>query len=136
MCGCADADGAAMTDRRACRGTGPRRTAYTRAGSRPERRQPAAQALLQVDLGLPAEHFARARDVGPPHLRVVRQVVRRRLERDLARRAGDADHRLRELEHRQLVIRVADVHRQVLSGLGERHEPADRVVHVAEAARL
>jgi len=81
----------------------------------PDRCQPTPQPLLEIDLGLPVEHFACPRDVRAPNLRIVRQVVRRRLERDLARRSGDADDRLRELENRDLVIRVADVHRQVLA---------------------
>src|SRR5438128_673040 len=32
---------------------------------------PAPQPVLEVDLGLPAQHLACPRDVGPPHLRVV-----------------------------------------------------------------
>src|SRR3954467_8073130 len=68
--------------------------------------QPAAETLLQVDLRRPAEDLPRAGVVWPPPLRI---VGRQGLEDDLARRAGDADHGLRELEHRRLVIGVADV---------------------------
>ena len=92
----------------------------------------AAQPLVEIDLGLPAEQLARAGDVGLPHLRV---VDRQRLEDDLARRARDLDHRLGQLEHRELV-RVADVHRQVLAALGQQDQAADEIVDVAEAPRL
>src|SRR5438876_10789196 len=99
MCGCADAGGATTTTAAQTAAQPPTSFLDTRRLS-PVRRQPAAQALLEIDLRLPAEHLARARDVGPPHLRI---VDRQRLECDLARRAGDADHRLGELEHRHLV---------------------------------
>src|SRR4051794_11441835 len=72
----------------------------------PERLQPAPQPFLEVDLGVPAEDLPGARDVGPAHLRI---VGGKRLEDELAARAGDADHGLRQLEHRHLVIRVAQV---------------------------
>src|SRR6187200_3193053 len=97
-----------------------------------ERPQSAAQPLVQLDLRLPAEDLARARDVRLAHLRV---VDRQRLVEDLARRAGRREDRLRELEDRVLA-RVADVHRQVLAGLGEQGEAANQVVDVTEAARL
>src|SRR4051812_41547810 len=135
MCGAVVAAGAA----RPTTAHAAARTATNRLYTRwfpPQRGQPAAQAFFEIDLGLPTEHVARARDVGPPHLRVVGEVVRRRLERDLARRAGDADYGLRQPEHGQLVVGVPDVDRQVLVRLGERHEPANGVVGVAEAARL
>src|SRR5439155_18566580 len=90
---------------------------------------PAAQALFEVDLGLPAEQLPRPRDVGAAHLRI---VLRQRLEDDLARGAGDADAGLGELEHRQLVDGVADIDRQMLARLGEQDEPADRVLDVTE----
>src|SRR5438270_372139 len=61
-----------------------------------ERLQPAAQALVEVDLRLPAEDLPRTRDVGPADERIVH---RQRLEHDLARGAGDADAGLGELEH-------------------------------------
>ena len=48
---------------------------------------------------------------------------------------ADLDHLLGELEQRELV-RVADVHRQVLAALREQDQPADEVVDVAEAPRL
>src|SRR5580765_1726219 len=110
----------------------PLNTCYLRS----HRRQPAAQPLLEIDLGLPAENLARPCDVRAPNLWIVGQVVRRRLERDLARRTGHTDHRLRELEHRQLVIGVADVHGEMLAGLRKRDETTNGVVDVAEAPRL
>src|SRR5439155_17030797 len=90
---------------------------------------PAAEPVLEVDLGLPAEQLARPGDVGAAHLRI---VLRQRLEDDLARGAGDADAGLGELEHRQLVDGVADIDRQMLARLGEQDEPADRVLDVTE----
>src|SRR5262245_62352314 len=98
-----------------------------------ERLEPAAEPLFEVDLGRPAEDLAGARDVGPAYLRV---VGRERLEDDLTCRARDADHRLRELEHRHFVVRVAEVHRQVLSARREQVEAADQVVDVAERTCL
>src|SRR5947209_3727624 len=92
----------------------------------------APEPLLELDLGFPAEHLLRARDVGLPLLRI---VDRQRLEDDLARRAGDLELLLRQLEQREL-LRVADVHRHVLAALREQDEPADQVVDVAEAPRL
>src|SRR4029078_10887092 len=66
------------------------------AGGRPRNhrgKQP-LQALVELDLGLPAEHLAGARDVGLAHLRVVDGEG---LEDDLGLRARDADDRLGEL---------------------------------------
>ena len=51
----------------------------------------AREALAQVDLGLPAEQVARARDVRLAHLRV---VDRQRLEDDLRARLGQLDDQL------------------------------------------
>src|SRR5215472_14723235 len=132
MCGFAVADGTATT-------TAAERTAQTPRNAlnsgclRLERRDPPAQTLLEIDLGLPTENLARTRDVRSPDLRI---VDRPRLERDLAGRPGHADHRLRELEHRHLALGIPDVHGQVLTGLRERDETADGVVHVTEAAGL
>src|SRR6266508_6763514 len=98
-----------------------------------ERRQPAAQPFLQVDFRLPAEHLACACDVRPADFRI---VDRPRFERDLARRARDANHRLGELKHCHLVIWIADVYRKVLAGLREHDQATNGVVYVAEAARL
>ena len=95
--------------------------------------QPACEPLLQIDLRLPAEHLARTRDVGAPDLRV---VGRQRFEHDLARRARHLDDGLRELEHRHLVIGVAEVDRQMLSAHREQKEAADQIVDVAERPRL
>ena len=76
----------------------------------------APQALVELDLGLPAEQLRGAGDVGLAHLRV---VDRQRLEDDLGLASPvTLDDRLGELEQRELV-RVADVDRQVLAGLGE-----------------
>ena len=41
----------------------------------------------------------------------------------------------RQLVERELA-RIADVHRQMLAGLGQQHEPADEVVDVAKAPGL
>src|SRR3954453_15565236 len=65
------------------------------------------QALLELDLGLPAENVLGQRDVGLPDLRI---VGGQRLVDDLGLRAGDLEHRLGQLEQRELV-RVADVDR-------------------------
>ena len=74
---------------------------------------PGVHAFLQVDRGFPAEDLPCPRDVGTAHPRIVH---RQRLVHDLARGARDADARLGELEHRDLVVGVADVHRQMLVG--------------------
>src|SRR5205807_683049 len=71
-------------------------------------------------------------DIGLAHLRI---VDRQRLEDDLALRAGDAHDGLGELEEREL-LRVADVHGQMLAALGEQDETANEIVDVTEAARL
>src|SRR5262245_25619779 len=96
------------------------------------RRQHPAQALLELDLGLPAEQLLRAGDVGLADLRV---VDGQRLEDDLALRVRHAKHGLGELEDREL-SRVAEVDRQVLLADREQVEAADQVVHVAEASSL
>src|ERR1051326_6809263 len=69
------------------------------------------QAVLEGHLRLPAQQLPGACDVGPALLRV---VAPQPLEDDLARRAGDLLHELRELEQRPLV-RIANVDRQVLA---------------------
>src|SRR6476659_8160936 len=73
--------------------------------------QHAAQAFLELHLGLPAEELARARDVGLTDLRI---VDGQRLVDDLALRAGDAEHGLGELVERELG-RVPDIDRKVLA---------------------
>src|SRR5918911_2069436 len=60
-----------------------------------ERREHAAQTFVEVDLRLPAEDLLRPGDVG---LALLRVVDRQRLVDDLARRAGDLEHLLRELD--------------------------------------
>src|SRR3954470_3000630 len=92
----------------------------------------ALQALAEVDLRLPAQQLAREADVGLADLRI---VGRQRLEDDLRARLGDLDDRLGQLEQRELV-RVADVDRLVLAGLGQQDHPADQVVDVGERPRL
>src|SRR5919108_222739 len=102
-------------------------------GGRPAKaREQAAEALVEADLGLPTEHLERARDGGLAHLRI---IVREGLEHDLARRPGDADDGLRELEEGHLV-RVPEVHGQVLLARGEQVKASDEVVGVAEGTRL
>src|SRR5262245_32609051 len=95
-------------------------------------RDRAAQPVLEIDLGLPAEELLRSRDLRLADLRV---VDRQRLEDDLARRAGHSKDRLRQLEQ-GFLVGIAEVDRQVLARLGEQYEAADQVVDVAEAARL
>src|SRR4051794_18307241 len=86
----------------------PRRTLRTaRPPSRGAEHPP--QAVLELDLRLPAEQLACPRDVGLAHLRI---VDGQRLVHDLGLRAGHAEHRLRELVQRELV-RVAEVDREV-----------------------
>src|SRR4249919_2666245 len=68
------------------------------------------QAVVELDLGLPAEDLLRARDVGLPHLRV---VDGERLVHDRARRARDAEDGLGELEQGPL-LGVPDVDRKML----------------------
>src|SRR4051812_23317931 len=92
----------------------------------------ALEPLSELDLRLPTEQLLRQGDVG---LALGRVVGGERLERDLRRRAGDVDHRLGELEDRELV-RVADVHRADVVGLEQRRDAADLVVHEAERPRL
>src|SRR2546425_12209431 len=98
----------------------------------PQRRDHPAQALLERHLGLPAEDLLRPRDVRLPLLGI---VDRQGLVDDLALRTGDADHGFGELEQRELV-RIAEVHGQVLAGLREQDESADQIVDVAERPRL
>src|SRR5438128_8976998 len=73
-----------------------------------EGREHPSEPLLQLDLGLPAEHLPGPRDVRLADLRI---VDRKRLVHDLARRAGHTEHGLRELVERELA-RVPDVGRQ------------------------
>src|SRR5439155_9275505 len=97
-----------------------------------ETRQHAAQAFLELYLRLPAEQLASAGDVGLPDLRI---VDGQRLVDDLASRPGDAEDGLGQLVESELTG-IAEVDRQVLAGFGQQDEPANEVVHVAEAARL
>src|ERR1051325_2719863 len=99
MCRAADAAGTASPAARTS--TAPMTPIRPRNGRPPPRRpeQP-LETLLQLDLGLPCEQLARARDVRLSYLRI---VDGERLVDDLALRAGQAQHRLRELVQRELV---------------------------------
>src|SRR3712207_595633 len=90
------------------------------------------EALVEPDLGFPAEHLARARDVGLANLGV---VDRQCLEHDRTLRRSDFQNLLRQLEQRPL-LRVPEVDGKVFSALGEQVEAANQVVDVAEAASL
>ena len=85
-----------------------------------------------LTLGVPAQQLLGQRDVGLADLRI---VGRQRLVHDLRPRAGDVDDRLGELEQRELV-RVADVDRVVVAGLGEPDQAVDQVGDERERARL
>src|SRR2546421_1184650 len=92
----------------------------------------AGETFAEVDLGAPAEHLGRKRDVGPaPH----GIVDGKRLEDDLGARAGDLEHGVSELEHGELV-RVADIHRTGPIGVEEGEDAAHLVVDVAVRPRL
>src|SRR5918993_5701973 len=97
-----------------------------------QRRVQPAQPLVETHLGLPPEYLLCPRDVGLADLGI---VDRQRLVDDLAAAAPHLEHLLGQLEQGEL-LRVADVHGQMLAALGEGDQPPDQVVHVAEAARL
>src|ERR1700722_9119762 len=86
------------------------------------------EPLAQVDGRLPPQDLPGLGDVRATYLRV---VLGQRLVDDLGARAGDRDHLVGELQQRELV-RVADVDRLVMTGLGERDDPAHQVVDVTE----
>ena len=102
------------------RGRGPRplsaleRSAPAQPGSMARKysavrvERPRAASIVR----LPAEQVAGQGDVGPALGRV---VDRQRLEHDLRRRAGDLEHELGQLEHRELAG-VADVDRPGVVG--------------------
>jgi hypothetical protein len=71
----------------------------------------AAQALLELDRGLPAEQLPGPRDVRLPDLRI---VDRQGLVDDFALRARDANDGLGELVQGELAG-IAEVHGQVLT---------------------
>src|SRR4029450_3345214 len=91
-----------------------------------------AQALLELDLGLPAENLRCARDV---RLACLRVVDGQGLEDDLASRPSHADDGFRELQDRKLV-RVPEIGWQVLLAHRQEIHPVDQVVHVTETAGL
>ena len=82
--------------------------------------------------GLQPRTFSGQRDVRLADLRVVRGQG---LVDDLGLGARDLDHRLGQLQQRELV-RIAHIDRIVVAGLRQRDHPADQVVHVAERPRL
>src|SRR6187431_2903279 len=92
-----------------------RPAAETRQGLHTDRRpsQHAPEPVLERDLRFPAEQLPCTGDVGLANLGV---VDRQRLEHDLAARAGDHEHGLRQLEDGELP-RVADVDGEVLAAL-------------------
>src|SRR4051794_15704858 len=98
-----------------------------------ERAQPAPETLFEVDLRRPTQNLTGTRDVRAADLRI---VDGKRLEDDVARRPADANHRLGQLEHRHLVVGVADVHGQVLVARHQGVEAPDQVVDVTERAGL
>src|SRR6266516_6368302 len=115
--------------------TSVNRTMLSRLGTNgfpPEARQHAPEPLLALDFRLPAEQLPGPGDVGLTDLRV---IDGKSFEHDFAFRRDELHKCLRELQNRKL-LRVAEVHRQMLAALGEQMEPADQVVHVAEAAGL
>ena len=110
-----------------------RRSRNDRLRARARRASAAGPSSRSISGSQPSS-CARPRDVGPADLRV---VDRQRLEDDLARRARSRGCTVcAELEHRQLVIGVAEVDRQVLAARREQVEAADQVVDVAERPRL
>src|SRR5256714_3316778 len=92
----------------------------------------AGETFAEVDLGAPAEHLGRKRDVGPAPNGIVHG---KRLEDDLGARARDLEHGVGELEDGELV-RVADVHRTGPIGVEEGEDAAHLVVDVAVRPRL
>src|SRR3954470_2887980 len=110
------------------------RSGRPEAGQRGDARRlhRAPEPLAQLHGRFPAEQLAGERDVGLADLRI---VGRQRLEDDLRPRAGDLDHRLGQLEQRELV-RVADVHRLMHPGLRQADDPVDQVADVTERAGL
>src|SRR6266542_4355568 len=98
----------------------------------PETRQQAPQPLLELDFRFPAQELPGFGDVGLANLWIVDWKC---FEHDFALRRGKSDNCLREFQDRKL-LRVAEVHRQMLAAGGKQLEPANEVVHVTEAARL
>ena len=92
------------------------------------------QALLQRVLGAPTELLKRPCDVGLAPLRIAFGTGVRN-ERNARPVPHDAVDRLRKLDQRHL-IRISDIHGQVLVGEQEAVDPLDQVVHVAEGACL
>src|SRR2546425_4263949 len=112
MCALADAGGTAKpAATRTIAAATPMRLGNDRLPS--ETRQHAAQAFLELNLGLPAEELARTGDIGLPDLRIVNG---QRLVDDLALRAGDAENGLSELVERELA-RGPDIDREMLARL-------------------
>src|SRR5690242_1981018 len=98
----------------------------------PEPRRCATETVVGVDLRFPPEDVPGDGDVGAAALRVVDDgvdVVDGRIRPD------DVPDPLRDLTHRQLV-RVAEVHRARVVRAGEREQPADGVLDVADGPGL
>src|SRR5258708_24697690 len=92
----------------------------------------ALQAVAQRDLGGPAEQFLGQGDVRAALLGV---VDRQRLEDDLRAGTGQLPDRLREFQQSELV-RISDVHRIMITGLGQGDDAPDEIADVTEGARL
>src|SRR5919109_2264434 len=97
-----------------------------------EARQQPPEPLLKFDLWFPAKNLLGPGDVGLSCLWIVHG---QRLVDDLASRPCYPEHGFRKLENRELV-RVSQVHREVLLAHREQVHASDEVVDVAEAARL
>src|SRR3954462_8633985 len=97
-----------------------------------EPRDGALQPVVELDLGLPPQLCPRHGDVWLTDGRV---VLGSRDELDLATAAGEVADALGELKHGELV-RVAKVDRACQVAAEQQQEPANEVVHVADAAGL
>src|SRR3989442_2100833 len=99
----------------------PARTAATAARLRTDAldgRQHATETIFELDLRPPPKELLCSRDVRLADLRI---VDGQRLEDDLALRAGDADHRLGELEDCELTW-VAEIDRKMLVARREQEQ--------------
>src|SRR5207302_11122423 len=88
------------------------------------------EALVEIDLRLPAEQLAGLLDVRNPELHV---GVVQRLRDDLARTAGQPLDPLREVENRHRRPRVPDV-QAMADGLGPLEAEQQRLDHVVDVA--
>ena len=104
----------------------PARALRLEVGVRP------AQPLLHRNPRLPPEHPSRQRDVGPPHLRIVRRQL---AVHDPARAAGDLDDLLRHRAQRHLAG-VSDVDGAHVVRAQQAPDALHEIVDVAERAGL